>query len=80
MEGLISRETSLNKHDVHDYQDRKASYDHLVSSTEEFRTFKEFRNAMVHGTASGNKKIRQIMKDSERLDASLKDRFKRLFK
>lgn len=80
MEGLISRETALNNDNVHNFQDRKNAYDHLIDSKDKFKDFKEFRNAMVHGTASGKDKIRQIMKDPTRLHASLKDRFKQLFK
>lgn len=79
MEGLISRETALNDDNVHDFNDRKDAYDHLIKSKDKFKDFKEFRNAMVHGTASGKDKIRQIMKDPVRLHASLKDRFKQLF-
>lgn len=80
MEGLISRETDLNGDDVHDFKDRKEAYDHLIDSKDKFKDFKEFRNAMVHGTASGKDKVRQIMKDPSRLHASLKDSFKQLFK
>jgi len=79
MEGLISRETALNEDDVQSFKARKEAYDYLVDSREDFKIFKEFRNAMVHGTASGKDKIRQIMKDPDRLHASLKDRFKKLF-
>ena len=79
MEGLISRETALNNDDVQSFTHRKAAYDHLINSKDKFKDFKEFRNAMVHGTASGKGKIRQIMKDPSRLHASLKDRFKQLF-
>lgn len=79
MEGLISRETALNKDDVQNFKARKEAYDYLVESREEFKIFKEFRNAMVHGTASGKDKIRKTMKDPERLHASLKDRIKLLF-
>lgn len=79
MEGLISRETALNDDNVHDFNNRKDAYDHLIKSKDKFKDFKEFRNAMVHGTASGKDKIRQIMKDPVRLHASLKDRFKQLF-
>lgn len=79
MEGLISRETALNDDDVHDFHDRKDAYDHLIDTKDKFKDFKEFRNAMVHGTASGKGKIRQIMKDPSRLHASLTDRFKQLF-
>ncbi|MBB3106138.1 CRISPR-associated Csx2 family protein [Psychrobacter luti] len=80
MEGLISRETALNEDDVQSFKARKEAYEYLVDSREDFKIFKEFRNAMVHGTASGKDRIRQIMKDPERLHASLKDRFKQLFK
>lgn len=80
MEGLISRETDLNGDDVHDFKDRKEAYDYLIDSKDKFKDFKEFRNAMVHGTASGKDKVRQIMKDPSRLHASLKDSFKQLFK
>ena len=79
MEGLVSRETALNGDDVQSFNHRKNAYDHLIDSKDKFKDFKEFRNAMVHGTASGKDKIRQIMKDPSRLHASLKDRFKQLF-
>ncbi len=79
MEGLISRQTNLNQQDVHDFNNRRASYEHLTASKDNFKEFKEFRNAMVHGTASGKLKIRNIMNDQKRLHDSLKDRFKKLF-
>ena len=81
MEGLISRETSLSVGDgkLQDYNERKQSYDDLIRDKEQFKDFKEFRNAMVHGTASSKSRIKEIMKDQSRLHASLQDRFKNLF-
>lgn len=53
MESLISRQTDLNKQDIHDFNNRRDSYGCLIDSKDNFKEFKEPRNTMVHDAVIG---------------------------
>ena len=81
MEGLISRKVEQNygKSKLHDYDTRQEAYQELRDN-KSFNLFKDFRNSMVHGTASSKKEVKTILKDPNRLEQSIKDRVVHLFK
>ncbi len=81
MEGLISRkvEQDYSNSKLHDYDTRQEAYQELRDDTS-FNLFKDFRNSMVHGTASTKKNVKTILKDPNRLEQSIKDRVVHLFK
>ena len=78
LEGMISAKTIEAGHDVNDYADREEQRQ-ILRDNANFRLFNNIRNGLVHGLGrDASQDIKKIMNDEEKMQHSLKDRFKHL--
>lgn len=78
LEGMISAKTIEAGHDVNDYTDREEQRQ-ILRDNANFRLFNNIRNGLVHGLGrDASQDIKRIMNDEEKMQHSLKDRFKHL--
>lgn len=78
LEGMISAKTIHAGKDVNDYADREEQRQ-ILRDNANFRLFNNIRNALAHGLGRDTiQDVKRILGDEDKMQQSLKDRFKNL--
>lgn len=79
-EGMISLKTIEAGQDVNAYADREEQRQTLREQNASFSLFNNIRNGLVHGLGrDANSDLKRIISDEDKMQQSLKERFKHLF-
>lgn len=79
LEGMVSAKTFESNQDVNSYSDREENRQELKKENSSFKLFSNIRNALAHGLGrDAGQDIKRILSDEQKMQQSLKDRFKHL--